>query len=72
MPIIFRDQKKKQGAAAAAPDGRLEHGPDGALKLLASDIRSAIQSGSDEELTKALKAFFYQCDSAPHVEGEHE
>lgn len=69
MPIIF-DKKKKMGAvASAAPDGRLESGPDAALKLLAGDIRAAVSEGSDESLMKALKAFFLQCDSEPDEEG---
>ena len=72
MPIIFGDSKKKQGAAAAAPDGRLETGADSALKLLAQDIREAIQSGSDDDLVSALKAFYLECDSKPHMEGAAE
>lgn len=72
MSLIFFD-KKKAGAAVAgrSRDGKVETASD-EFKLLAADIKSAVSSGSDEDLARALKAFFYLCDSKPRDEGSHE
>lgn len=69
--IIF-DRKKAAGAAAArSSDGEIAMSSD-EFKLLSADIISAVKSGSEEDLSKALKAFYYLCDSKPHEEGPHE
>jgi hypothetical protein len=72
MPIMFGD-RKKMGAAAAGrvSQGKVETASD-EFTLLAADIKSAVSGGSDEELAKALKAFFYACDAQPHEEGPHD
>lgn len=60
--LIFADRKKLQNAAAAGrvEDGKVETAKD-EFSLLAADIKSAVSSGSDEALAKALKAFVSLC-----------
>lgn len=77
MPIIFGD-RKKMAAVASGRSGKLmkpEVETDDkmqALHILAQDAMDAMQSGSASDFARAMKAFFYQCDSLPHEEGPHE
>ena len=77
MPIIFGD-RKKMAAVASGKSGKPlkpEVESDEAMKILqalAKDAIDAAQSGSASDFARALKAFFYECDSQPHREGPHE
>jgi hypothetical protein len=72
MPVIFADRKKLGAAAAGrAQDGKIETASN-EFSLIASEIKKAVRDGSDDDLAKALKAFFYACDARPHEEGPHE
>lgn len=69
--MLFDKKKVASVASGRASEGKIEHASD-EFALLASDIKKAVNSGSDEELARALKAFFYACDAKPHEEGSHE
>lgn len=78
MAIIFADKKKKiaaimTGASNTPMKDEAETDVNmQILQALAKDALEAIHTGSASDLARALKAFFYQCDSMPHKEGEHE
>jgi hypothetical protein len=75
MSLIFFDRKRAMSGKGDTPVLKPEVETDEGMKTLqalAKDIKMALDQGSSSDLARALKAFFYQCDSMPHKEADHE
>jgi len=75
MSLIFFDKKRAMSGKGDATVLKSEVETDEGmqtLQALAKDIKAALDEGSASNLARALKAFFYECDSKPHAEADHE
>lgn len=78
--MMFPDKKKAALAILAVkpkgppmPDDKAEGDDSGegdmGLESAASDVMDAMKADDAKGMATALKAFFEQCDAAPHEEG---
>lgn len=72
--LPFLKHKKEQGAGSVSEpivrnhDNGSEYNP---MEAAAKDLKSALESGSIQDIAAALQAAFEIADASSHREGEH-